>query len=255
VTASAGSAGFGLFDANCQLGSLAWGEIQARSAADLLNLMDTTGISRALVSHTMSWRHDPQAGNQQILREVAGHDRLRPCWVALPDTCGELAPPREFARDALARGVAAIRVYPRDHGFDLDCADFAGCAAACAEAGLPILVDLRETSWPALESLAAAHPRLAVIVCEVGYRVLRRAAGVLARTANVYLDLSDLSTHEGLEWLAARFGPGRLIFGTGTPLRDPGEAITRLLWSDLDAGSVTAIAHETLDRLLPGAAR
>lgn len=248
-----GRGGPGLFDASCRLGPSPWGEIRTSSAADILQLMDTTGIDRALVSHTLSWRHDPATGNRQILREVKGHDRLRPCWVALPDTCGELAPPEKFAQDALGHGVAAVRVYPRDHGFDLDGADFAGCAAACAEARLPLLVDLCETTWPALESLAAAHPQLALIVCETGYRVLRRAAGVLSRTANVYLDLSDLSTHEGLEWLCARFGPGRLVFGTGAPLRDPGEAVTRLLWSSLDAGSVTAIAHATLDRLLPEA--
>jgi hypothetical protein len=245
-----GTGAFGLFDANCRLGPFPWGQLGAASAADLLRLMDTTGVDRALVSHTMSWHHDPATGNRQILREVGGHDRLRPCWVALPEACGELGPPRRFAQDALAQGVGAVRVYPREHGFDLDGADFADCAAACAEAGLPILVDLRETSWPALESLAVAHPRLAVIVCEIGYRVMRRAAALLSRVANVYLDLSDLSTHEGLEWLCGRFGPDRLVFGTGAPLRDPGEAITRLLWSDLGEEAVAAIAHATLDRLV-----
>lgn len=246
---------YDLFDANCHIGPFPWGEISGGSAADLLRRMDAVGVHRALVGHTMAWYHDPATGNREILREVDGHDRLRACWVALPDSCGELGPPRRFARDALAYGVAAVRVYPRDHGFDLDGAEFAGCAAACAEAGLPVLVDLGMTSWPALRSLAIAHPGLAVIVCDIGYRAMRRAAAVLDRVANLYLDLSDLSTHEGLEWLCARFGPGRLVFGTGAPRRDPGEAITRLLWSELETESVATIAHATLDRLLPVAGR
>jgi predicted TIM-barrel fold metal-dependent hydrolase len=77
---------------------------------------------------------------------------------------------------------------------------------------------------------------------------------VLERRPNVYLDLSDLSTHEGLEWLCARFGPDRLVFGTGAPRRDAAEAVTRLLWSDLDDAAVARIGHQNLDALLAGIA-
>jgi len=99
------------------------------------------------------------------------------------------------------------------------------------------------------------NPHLAVIVCGLGYRSLRRAAGILDRRPNVYLDLSDLSTHESLEWLCETFGPRRLVFGTGTPLRDGGEAVTRLLWSELDAVALRWIGSATLRGLLPPCAR
>jgi hypothetical protein len=78
---------------------------------------------------------------------------------------------------------------------------------------------------------------------------------VLDRHANVHVDLSDLSSHEGLEWLCERFGPRRLIFGTGAPLRDAGEAVTRLLWSELDTDAVRQVAADTLDRLVPAVVR
>ncbi|HEX3650469.1 MAG TPA: amidohydrolase family protein [Pseudonocardiaceae bacterium] len=242
-----------LFDVNCQLGRLPWGEIQIGSVDALLAAMDRFGVERALVSHTLSWRHDPASGNQHVVRELREHGhggRLRACWVALPESCAELSPPDRFAREAIAAGVAAVRVYPGDHGFDLDDPDFAGYAAACAEAGLPLVVDLGETSWAAVDALARDHPELAVVVCEIGYRVLRRAAAVLERRPNVHIDLSDLSTHEGMEWLCARFGPDRLVFGTGAPRRDAAEAVTRLFWSDLDDAAVARIGHQNLDALL-----
>jgi predicted TIM-barrel fold metal-dependent hydrolase len=244
-----------LYDVNCRLGKFPWGEVGDESADALLRRMDVLGIGRALVSHTASWRHDPATGNDLILRAVAGQPRLRPCWVAVPDTCAEVAAAGQFIREAIGAGVGAIRVYPDEHGFDLDSAEFSGYLGACAQAGLPVIVDLAATTWTAIDAVAAAHPDLAVIVCEIGYRVLRRAAAVLERRSNVYVDLSDLSTHEGLEWLCQRFGPDRVIFGTGAPLRDPGEAVTRLMWSDLDSCAVSRIASATLCELVPGGAR
>lgn len=244
-----------LFDVNCRLGRFPWGDVHGGSAADLLRSMDVLGVDRAVVSHPAAWRHDPATGNRQILTEIAGLDRLRACWVALPDSCGEIEPAPRFVRQALAHGVAAVRVYPQDHGFDLDGPDFAAYPAACAEARLPLLVDLGQTSWAAIEALSRAHPDLAIIVGQIGYRVLRRVAALWRRVGNVYLDLSDLSTHEGLEWLCATFGPDRLVFGTGAPLRDPGEAVTRLLWSELESESVARIAHRTLDGLVPAVGR
>jgi hypothetical protein len=240
-----------LYDANCRIGPTPWGELAADDVPALLRRMDLLGIQWALVSHTMSWRHDPATGNRLILRSTADQPRLRPCWVALPDTCREIPGPKQFVTEAIEAGVGAVRVYPDEHGFALDCPDFAAYLDAFAQTGLPLVVDLAAADWTAVENAAAQHPELAVIVCEIGYRSLRRAAGVLERRANVYLDLSDLSTHEGMEWICTTFGAGRLVFGTGAPLRDGGEAVTRLLWSDLDDDAVQSIASTTLRTLLP----
>lgn len=243
-----------LYDANCRIGQLPWGQPSAYDVPALLHRMDLLGIQRAVVSHTVAWRHDPATGNDLVLRTVAGQARLLPCWVAVPDSCGEVPAPGRFAADAVRAGVAAVRVYPDEHGFDLDGADFAGFVNAFAAACLPLIVDAAQSSWGAIDAVAAGHPGATIIVCETGYRSLRRAAGVLHRRPNVYLDLSDLSSHEGLEWLCERFGPGRLVFGTGAPLRDGAEAVTRLLWSELDDAAVRLIGSATLRALLPGAA-
>jgi predicted TIM-barrel fold metal-dependent hydrolase len=68
----------------------------------------------------------------------------------------------------------------------------------------------------------------------------------------VHLDLSYLGSHLGLEWLVDRFGAGRLLFGTGAPVRDPADAVTRLLWSELPDADVAAIGAGNLSRLIGG---
>ncbi|MEU0563800.1 amidohydrolase family protein [Nonomuraea sp. NPDC005983] len=239
-----------LIDADAMLGRYPRRDVGTGSITEALARMDHYGIAEAVVSHTLSWLHDPATGNRELLDLVAGEPRLRPCWVMLPDTCGETGTPAQFVAAALEGGVCAVRAYPADHGYDLAGRDASTMLGALAEAGLPLLVDAPQLGWPAVEAIASAHPRLPVVVGALGYRLLRQAAGVLARTDNVYLGLANLSSHCGLEWLVERYGERRVVFGTGAPLRDPAEAVTRLLWAELDDGAVAAIGSGTLLGLL-----
>lgn len=239
-----------LLDVDVLLGRHPRRDIGPGTVAALLSTMDRVGIGEAVVGHTMAWLHDPAAGNRQLIKEIAGQRRLRPCWVMLPDGTGELGTPDEFASDATLSGVAAIRAYPGDHGYDLAGPDAADMLEAIAGAGLPLLVDAGQTSWAQIESAAREHPRLPIVACQSGYRSLRRIAGVFERTDNVYLDMANFSSHCGVEWLVDRFGVHRLLFGTGAPDHDPAEAVTRLLWSGLSDDAVAAIGAGNAKALL-----
>ncbi|MGW0805712.1 amidohydrolase family protein [Nonomuraea sp. NPDC002799] len=239
-----------LIDADAMLGRHPRRDAGPGTVTRALADMDRFGIAEAVVSHTLSWLHDPGTGNRELLGLVAAEPRLHPCWVMLPDTCGETGTPAQFVAAALDGGVRAVRAYPADHGYDLAGRDAAPMLGAIAEAGLPLLVDAPQIGWPAVEAIAAAHPGLPIVVGSLGYRLLRQAAGVLSRTGNVYLGLANLSSHRGLEWLTERYGAHRLVFGTGAPLRDPAEVVTRLLWAELDDDAVTTIGSGTLLGLL-----
>jgi len=238
------------FDADATIGRNPRIDAGPGTVEALLSRMDRVGIGSAVVSHTAARWHDPQAGNTLLGTETAGHDRLRPCWVTLPHHTGEVPPPAEFVAQAQAAGVVAVRVYPEDHGYDLSGPDMAPMLAAIAAGGFPVLLEAWQSSWPQIEAVAAAHPDLALVVGGLGYRVLRRAAGVLDRRPNVFIGTAHLSTHLGLEWLVGEFGAGRLVFGTGMPERDPAEAVTRLLYSELDDDSVARIGSLNAGRLL-----
>ncbi|PZG22654.1 amidohydrolase family protein [Nonomuraea aridisoli] len=237
-----------LIDADAMLGRHPRRDVGGGTAAELLAAMDRVGISGALVANMTAWLHDPARGNRELLGLVAGEPRLSACWVLLPDTCGEIG--AGFAEAAVAAGVRAVRAFPADHGYDLAGPDVAPVLDALSSVRLPLLVDAGQAGWPVTEAVARAHPRLRVVVGGAGYRMLRQIAGVLDRAPNVYVGLADLSSHRGLEWLVERFGAGRFLFGTGTPYRDPAEAVTRLLWSELDDAQVAAIGGGNLRRLI-----
>ncbi|WP_344232828.1 amidohydrolase family protein [Kribbella hippodromi] len=240
-----------LLDADATLGRNPRVDVGSGTVDELLVRMDRVGIRTAVVSHTTARWHDPRAGNARLMTEIAGVERLLPSWVVLPDRTGEMPAPDEFVAEALAAGVVAVRAYPEDHGYDLAGPDCTRLFSAVAAAGLPVLVDLWQTSWGQIETLADAHPTLSIVVGELGYRVLRRAAGVLDRCPNVYLGTAHFASHLGLEWLVQEFAPERLVFGTGMPARDPAEAVTRLLWSELADPAVTTIAAGTFTSLIP----
>lgn len=230
-----------LTDVSMALGRHPRAAIGSVSAKELLATMDGFGIATAVVSSLASRWHHPDTGNRELLTAISGADRLLPCWTVLPDTCGEIAAAAGFVAEAVESGVVAARAFPADHRYDLDGPDLDDLHATLAGAGMPLLVEVSQTSWPAVETVATRHPELAIVVGDVGYRTLRTIAGVLGRCPNVRLDLSYLSSHCGLEWLAGRFGADRLLLGSGWPLRDPAEAVTRLLWSELDDQAVELI--------------
>ncbi|TMR99719.1 amidohydrolase family protein [Nonomuraea basaltis] len=239
-----------LIDADAMLGRHPRRDVGGGTVAELLAAMDRVGIAEAVVGNTTSWLHDPARGNRELLALVDGQPRLSPCWVMLPDTCGETGGAAGFADTAVASGVRAVRAFPRDHGYDLAGTDTAAVLAALESVRLPLLLDAGQITWAAVERISCDHPGLRIVVGGAGYRMLRQIAGVLGRTAYVSVGLADLSSHLGLEWLAERFGAGRLVFGTGAPYRDPAEAVTRLLWSELGEAEVAAIGAGNLRRLL-----
>lgn len=230
-----------LVDTNVLLGRLPRQDVgHDGSPRALLATMDRCGIAKAIVGNVAAWLHDPETGNQELLEQLHDQPRLSPVWVALPDTTNETPDLVERAEQA---GVRAIRLYPLDHGFALDGKDIAHTIAQAAAAGMTILTSLAQTSWPAVESLATRHEDLELVVQDIGYRTLRQAAGVLTRTSNVKVDTAYLAGHGALEWLATTYGPERVVFGSGYPARDPGEAVTRLLWSELDDATVQTIGR------------
>jgi hypothetical protein len=216
----------------------------------LLAEMERLGIERALVSHTLARTYDPVLGNRLLMDEIAGHERLVPCWALLPPACGEMGSVDALMGELARSGVPAVRLYPGEHSYSLAGWQCGELLAALNERRSVVLLDRAEGSWGDVERICRSYPRLALIVTKVGYRELRPLFALLGRCSNLYCDLSNLSTYLGVEEVLERFGSERLIFGTGLPTWDPGGPIARLTYTDAPPAALDAIAHGNLERLL-----
>lgn len=241
-----------MIDVHASLGVVTDRDMPALDAEAMLAQMDRFGITAAVVGSTAAAAHSPARGNRELMAMIAGHPRLRPRWELLPSPAGEGA-----ALDAVAAatdaGVEAFEMHPHRHGYALTSPDAAVVLNAVERSGRPLLIDREQSSWSGLEGLAAAHPALPIVVSAVGYRELRALAAALNRQPNLYVDMVNFSSHQGVEWISHAL-PGRLLFATGAPGRDAGETVTRLLMAGIDGDARVRIARSSALSLLPARA-
>ena len=219
-------------------------------APDLVAEMAHARIARALVHHGLARDYDAAAGNEALLREVTGLPDLIPCATLLPHHTGEFAHPRDLLPSLIGAGVRAVRLYPKSHRFSLE-AWCAGSLLAGLEAHhLPLSIDFEETSWSEIHALCTDYPALPVVVTRVNYRQERYLYALWERHATLHVESSLLQQHRGIEQIVDRFGPERLLFGTGLPYYAAGAPILMVVRADIGDAARQAIASGNLRRLL-----
>ena len=239
-----------LIDVNATVGPWPHGDCETLDVAGLLARLDALGIERALVHHSVAATYDAATGNARLLEELRGSDRLLPCFVVGPLETGEFGDPSTFAARLVSDGVHATRAFPAAHSWSLGGAEAHLLARMLGESGLPLFVDLPQTTLEDVGRVASLVPSLPLVLCRVGYRDLRRLLPLLARHPQLSCDLSYFAAHDGVEEVVDRFGAERLLFGTGMPVCEPAGALARLTYADLNEDDVEAIGHRNAERLL-----
>ncbi|UWP85300.1 amidohydrolase family protein [Dactylosporangium fulvum] len=241
-------------DVNVTVGPWPTDDHPAWAPADVLAHLDRHGLDAALVRHSLAVRYDPVAGNRALREALAGDERLLPAYVLGPLDCGEFGPPEDLPARLAAEGVRAVWLYPRSHTWSPDGPEAAGLVEALRAARLPVFVEQDEMSWSEVDRLAEAAPELDIVVCGVGYRTLRQLIAVLDRRPRVHVDLSYLASQDGLELLAGRYGTGRVLLGTGAPIRDDAAPVFLLARAALAQPGRAAVAGANARRILPSGA-
>ncbi|MBI4557412.1 MAG: amidohydrolase family protein [Candidatus Hydrogenedentes bacterium] len=247
-----------LFDFNVALGRSAYPAGGAFDTPDqLLAEMRRLRIDRALVYHRMAAEADVQKGNRLLLELLDGVADLFPCWVMAPAVLHDLPDPGAWVHAAVDRDVRAVRLFPRHSLYPLAEWCAGPLLAALEQAELPLLLDfgLHHWSedvipWDSIKVVCEQHPRLDVVVIGATVGDTRKAVPLLHLFPNLYMEYHALPLPDGLGKLAEEGLAGKLIFGTGMPLR-AGECVTeQTLRSGLKAAQQRAIAHDNAWRLL-----
>ncbi|MBI3948686.1 MAG: amidohydrolase family protein [Armatimonadetes bacterium] len=238
------------FDCNARVGRA--GAVRPEHILDpqrLIGEMDYCGIERALVYHAWAREWDAASGNRKLLEEIEGLDRLAPCFCPLPHATEEMPPPEALAVDLKARRGAA-RLYPKEHQYVLSEWCCGRLLSALEDAGVPVLLEMAQASWDDIAGVLKAHPRLPVIVLGTSYRIDRYAYPLWERFDNLHVETATYQVMRGIEAVCRRFGPERLVFGTGLPLLDAGGPIAQVMYAELPEREKRLIAGGTLARLL-----
>lgn len=245
-------AGLEWFDCNARIGR--WSAPrpeQFTDLADLLGIYDSVGIRQGLVYHSLAWEWSPAQGNQRLLQEIAGHDRLRPCFAALPHATAEQEPPEELAA-AVSELGGAVRIFPKFHQWRVRDWCAGKLLRALEERGVPLLLHIEETDWEDIAAMLGAHPRLPVIILGTYYRMDRYMYPLWEQHENLYLEANTYGVFRGIEAVCEHFGADRFVFGTGLPELEPGGPMAQLTYAEISDEDKRQIAGGNLKRLLGG---
>ena len=237
------------FDCNCALGMPGpRGLRYARSVAALREEIEFCGIERALVYHTAQRFDSPITGNPLLIKELEADPAFTPVWTILPSQTCELAPPEDLLRQMKEQGVRAVRVFPDEHRYALNALTLGDWLALLQERRIPLLA---KTSVLKIADILQSFPDLVVVAMEQGPHSLERyLRPVVERYPNFYIDTSSYISDGLIEAFCKRYGPSRLLFGSGYPDDCSGAALLRLAQAEILAEHKQQIAAENLERIL-----
>jgi len=248
-----------LFDCNVTYGA---SEVPpprfAETPPELLEEMDYCGVQEALVRHAAQRDDSPLVGNRLLSEETRGFHRLHATWAVLPPQTGEQGGVDAFLEAMKQHRVQALWAFPAEHRFLMTRTTLGGLYDALVEKHIPLFLSMTEScggisGWMLVEQVLATAPELTLVATDHGswgddrfFRPLLEAYG------NLYVDTSRYELDGGLAALCRRYGPERLLFGTGYPQMSMGGPILTLASADVPQEDKAAIAGGNLRRILGG---
>lgn len=224
--------------------------VHLRSAGDLLRLKDAlgqAGIRQALVMGTptlgQAWkRHGVE--NDELLQILQDETSLHPIIAAdLRDPLGAIAEIEEILEQ---RMIAGVKIFPGYQPIAADEPRLFPLYRFLELRGIPLLVHTGDPFRPGaqiaccrpvlLDTVAALHPQLSMVLCHLGNPWLMEAAEVICKNHRVRGDLAGLFLSgsgpfrdEYLDWLRRSLREmfafvgeirDRFLFGSDWPVSD-----------------------------------
>jgi len=220
------------------------------STGELIRKMEYYGISEALAYHSLAAGYNPAIGNETLLDEIKDIPRLRPAWVVMPHHTGEFPPPDELLEKMKRDGVRAVRMYPADHTYSLAEYSSGELLSALEEKRVPIFLGWGQAHADVIERMMSAHPGLRLVLTDFNGSAARNVYALMKKYAGIHIETIMFKPLEGIEDVCAKFGAGRLLFGSGAPLYSGGAAMAMVNYASVTDDERRMIAGENLERLL-----
>jgi len=220
----------------------------AATPRELLEEMDFCGVSEALVSHAAMRDESAQAGNRLVCDDTHDEPRLHPLWAILPLHTGEIRSPVEWFYAMKGNGVRALVAHPEQHRYLLNGLTFGPLFEEMSARNIPLMLG---PDWRGVTALLAEFPRLTVIVVRhSGWGEDRYFRPLMERYERFHVDTSSYDLDGGIADAVARYGPHRLLYGSGFPTLQMGGSLLTVAHADIGGDAKAAIAGGNLRRLL-----
>jgi predicted TIM-barrel fold metal-dependent hydrolase len=152
-------------------------------------------------------------------------------------------------------GFAGVTLNPLEQGYAADCLSVKRTCEIAVELGVPVAIHSSEddVAHPRrIGALAAAFPTLPIIMYHMGrIMAFHDAIEVAAERANVILDTTDVTHHDGVvEKAVGMVGARRVVWGTNLPISYPGPNLKRIQMARIPEADRALILGGNLEGLL-----
>ena len=254
---------YNILDSNTFIGQSGKREVMHfETSEELLGDMKYYNISEALVTHFMSKEYYPSQGNSLLLSQIKNFKNLNPCWV-LP--CYQRPDEEKISKtieDMLSLGIRIVRIYPPNRTPDLIEPWMGYEVFKILESHrIPVLLSESDMgSWPdkkhdgfktkMVYELCKSFPKLPIIIVKFNYQLILAAFSIMEECKNFHIEISNYTTHRGVELVVNKFGSNRVIYGSGMPLQNPGSSISILRYAKITEIEKKDIAGNNLRNLM-----
>ena len=212
------------------------------------------GIDSRLCLHAESRDGVPDEGNHAMSRMAPVAPGTGVMWTVLPPRRFGGVAAAQLIGDAESAGVGMFALFPKTHAHHSAPWANRELYAAMQEARLPLALDLEQTSYDEVHAIATAYPKLPILLWGAWYVDERLLVPLLDLCPNVLVGLAGgrhvfIPTF-GIEQFSARYGPGRLVFGSGWPAQSPGPYLSYVRYAAVRDHIKDAILGDTVRALL-----
>lgn len=221
-------------DVHAYIGTYPFRHVPHPDPSVLVQVLEREGVGGAWVgSLPAAFHRDPRPANEELLAELQPFSALRPAPVVRPDWPAW----QRTLREVIDAGVPAVKAYPPQWGMAPGDVRMDALAVACGEAGVALLLTVRfedlrqrhgmdiagDLSPAAIRAIARASDRCPIVVLGAGRATIEEVHWGLTpdERSRLWWDIAWIwgPPEDELAHLLRTIGAGRLLYGTGWPLR------------------------------------
>ena len=221
---------------------------------DLLEEHTRFGITSRLCLHAEARDGVPDEGNFALGRMAVVAPGTGLIWTVLPPARFNGTPTKKLLADADTAGVGMFALFPKTHAHPSAPWANRELYAAMEDARLPLALDVEQTGYDEVHAIATAHRKLPILLWGAWYVDERLLIPLLDQCSNVRIGLAGdrrvFNPTWGIEQFTGRYGPGRLIYGSGWPRQSPGPALSYVRYAAIRPHLQDAILGDAVRELL-----
>lgn len=241
-----------IIDCHIHVGKSNWFHIDT-TIDDILRAADRAGIEKLMVTHFTALLYDIREGNAEMRTIASAHrDRVFPYYtVSSPRNGSWIAD--DLTRYVEEYGFRGLKIYSVPPLMVIDDPYMMPIIERAAVLRIPVLA---HSNAQECEAILSRIPDLLLInahmgCCPQAYGDWHLSIATAKKFSNMYLDTTSSSFDTGMIELAVReVGADRVLYGSDTPILDPGLQILKVRESQISEDAKELILHKNIERLL-----